>query len=82
MRVGQHWGFRLFVALIAAVILFAYVPGEGEAAEHGSGSHTHAPLRLSWMTVHLALIAALAPLSFALYRYTPTDLARGPIRTH
>jgi hypothetical protein len=32
------------------------------------------------MTVHLALIAALAPLSFALYRYTPTDLARGPIR--
>ena len=29
LRVGQHWGFRLFVALIAAVILFAYVPGEG-----------------------------------------------------
>jgi exosortase E/protease (VPEID-CTERM system) len=74
LRVAQHWGLRFFVALTAAVVLFSYV---------SSGDHLRAPLaalraasiRVGWIVAHSLLIAVLALLSFALYRYTPSDLA-------
>jgi exosortase E/protease (VPEID-CTERM system) len=80
LRVVQHWGFRFFVALTAAVVLFAYVRGE-ERLRAAAMAVSAAPVRLRWMLVHLVLIAALAPLSFALYRYTPTDLALAGVMT-
>ena len=74
LRVAQHWGFRFFVALTAAVALFAYVRG-GQAVRAAQAALRAAPLRFGWMVVHLLLIAVLALLSFVLYRYTPNDLA-------
>jgi exosortase E/protease (VPEID-CTERM system) len=73
LRVAQHWGFRFFVALTAAVVLFAYVHG-GEGLRAAQAGVRAAPMRFGWIVVHLLLIAALAPLSFVLYRYTPNDL--------
>ena len=74
LRVAQHWGFRFFVALTAAVALFAYVRG-GQGVRAAQAALRAAPLRFGWMVVHLLLIAVLALLSFVLYRYTPNDLA-------
>jgi len=73
LRVAQHWGFRFFVALTAAVVLFAYVQG-GEGQRAAQAAVRAAPMRFGWIVVHLLLIAVLAPLSFVLYRYTPNDL--------
>ena len=74
LRVGQHLGFRFIVALAAAVSLFAYVRGvpKLKAAQAALGE---APIRMGWALVHFVLIAALAPLSFVLYRYASTGLA-------
>jgi exosortase E/protease (VPEID-CTERM system) len=74
LRVAQHWGFRFFVALTAAVALFAYVRG-GQGVRAAQAALRAAPLRIGWLVVHLLLIAVLALLSFVLYRYTPNDLA-------
>ena len=74
LRVAQHWGFRFLVALAAAVVLFAYVRG-GEALRAAQAAVRAAPMRVGWMVTHSLLIAVLALLSFALYRYTPNDLA-------
>jgi exosortase E/protease (VPEID-CTERM system) len=74
LRVAQHWGFRFFVALTAAVTLFAYVRG-GQGLRAAQAALRTAPLRVGWVAVHFLLIAALALLSFVIYRYTPTDLA-------
>jgi exosortase E/protease (VPEID-CTERM system) len=74
LRVAQHWGFRFFVALTAALALFAYVRG-GQGVRAAQAALRAAPLRFGWMVVHLLLIAVLALLSFVLYRYTPNDLA-------
>ena len=74
VREAQHWGFRFVVALAAAVALFTYVRGwqnmRGVAA-----SVRASPIRVPWLLAHLALVAVLAPLSYALYRYTATDLS-------
>jgi exosortase E/protease (VPEID-CTERM system) len=74
LRVIQHWGFRFFVALTAAVTLFAYVRG-GQGLGTAQAALRTAPVRIGWMAVHFLLIAALALLSFVLFRYTPNDLA-------
>lgn len=73
LRVAQHWGFRFLVALTAAVVLFAYVRG-GERLKMIQAAVRTAPVRIGWVCVHVLLIAALAPLSFVLYRYTSSDL--------
>jgi exosortase E/protease (VPEID-CTERM system) len=73
LRVAQHWGFRFFVALTAAVALFAYVRG-GQGVKAAQAALRAAPLRIGWLVLHLLLIAVLVPLSFVLYRYTPNDL--------
>jgi exosortase E/protease (VPEID-CTERM system) len=74
LRIAQHWGFRFFVALTAAVALFAYVRG-GDGVRKAQAALLTGPLRTGWMLAHFLLIAALAPLSFVLYRYTTSDLA-------
>jgi len=74
LRVAQHWGFRFLVALAAAIALFAYVRGwrqmRGAAAEVQA-----APMRGGWLLAHFVLVVVLAPLSYLLYRYTPTELS-------
>jgi exosortase E/protease (VPEID-CTERM system) len=74
LRVAQHWGFRFFVALAAAVALFAYVRG-GPTVKAAEGAVRAAPVRIGWVAGHLLLVAILAPLSYLLYRYTATDLS-------
>jgi exosortase E/protease (VPEID-CTERM system) len=74
VRDAQHWGFRFLVAFGAAVALFTHVRGWQDM--QGIASRvTASPIRVSWILVHLALVALLAPLSYALYRYTATDLS-------
>ena len=74
LRVAQHWGFRFLVALAAAIALFAYVRGwqhmRAVAAEVRA-----APMRGGWLVAHFVLVVVLAPLSYLLYRYTPTELS-------
>ena len=74
LRVGQHWGFRFFVALAAGLALFTYVRG-GPAVRATQAALRAAPMRIGWMVVHCLFVAALVPLSFVLYRYTATELA-------
>jgi exosortase E/protease (VPEID-CTERM system) len=74
LRVAQHWGFRFFVALTAAVVVFAYVRG-GAGLRAAQVAVRAAPVRFGWVVVHFLLIAVLALLSFALYRHTPNNLA-------
>jgi exosortase E/protease (VPEID-CTERM system) len=74
LRIAQHWGFRFCVAFAVALALFAYI-GTGTASKTATASARLAPLRIGWIVCHLMLVAALAPLSYALYRYTGTDLS-------
>jgi exosortase E/protease (VPEID-CTERM system) len=74
LRVSQHLGFRFMVAFAAAVALFSHVRG-GENFAIASSAIGSAPLRPRWFLLHLALVAALAPLSFALFRVAATDLS-------
>jgi len=74
VRVAQHWGFRFLVALGAAVAVFAYVRG-WQSMQAVAEDIRAAPLRPRWFIAHLVLVGALAPLSYALYRYTSTDLS-------
>lgn len=74
VREAQHWGFRFLVALAAAVALFTYVRG-WENLRIVAASVTASPIRVPWLLAHLALVAVLVPLSYALYRYTATDLS-------
>ena len=74
LRIGQHWGFRFFVALAAGLALFTYVRG-APGVRAAQAALRAAPMRSGWMAVHFLLVAALVPLSFVLYRYTATDLA-------
>ncbi len=74
LRVGQHWGFRFFVAFAAAVALFAYVRG-GQNLKTIAVSIQATPIRLRWIAGHVLFIAILAPLSYLLYRYTATELS-------
>src|SRR5277367_3449916 len=68
VRVAQHWGFRFLVALAAAVALFTYVRG-WQSMQAVDASVKSAPIRVRWLLAHFALVALLAPLSYALYRY-------------
>lgn len=78
VRIAQHWGFRFFVALGAAVALFAYVRG-GRNTRAAQAAVRAAPVRIGWLVAHLLLVSVLAPLSYLLYRHTATDLALGAV---
>jgi len=74
VREAQHWGFRFLVALAAAIALFTYVRG-WQNVRGVAASVRASAVRVPWLLAHLALVAVLAPLSYALYRYTATDLS-------
>jgi exosortase E/protease (VPEID-CTERM system) len=74
LRSAQHLGFRFLVALAAAVALFAYVRG-WQNVRAVAAEVREAPMHAGWMLAHLLLVAALAPLSYLLYRYTTTELS-------
>jgi exosortase E/protease (VPEID-CTERM system) len=74
LRVAQHWGFRYLVAFATATILLAYV-NQGESIRRSAAALRAAPLRGGWFLGHLLLAAALAPLSYLLYRHTSSDLS-------
>lgn len=67
VRSAQHVGFRFIVALIAAVVLFAYVRG-GRPLETAGASLQATKLRIRWMLLHILSVIALVPLSAWLYR--------------
>jgi exosortase E/protease (VPEID-CTERM system) len=74
LRVAQHLGFRFLAAFAAALALFTYVRGS-EALRTTDSVARATPMRIGWMLGHFICIAALAPLSYLLYRYTATDLS-------
>jgi exosortase E/protease (VPEID-CTERM system) len=74
LRGAQHLGFRFAAAFAAALVLFTYVRG-WDALRTTDSAIRAAPLRIGWMLGHFLCIAALAPLSYLLYRYTATDLS-------
>jgi exosortase E/protease (VPEID-CTERM system) len=73
VREAQHWGFRFIVALAAAVVLFAYVRG-AELLKTSELAVRSAPMRASWMLVHVLCVGCLVPLSYLLYRDEATSL--------
>jgi exosortase E/protease (VPEID-CTERM system) len=74
LRVAQHLGFRFLVAFAGALALFTYVRGWHALRTTDAAVQT-APIRIGWMLGHVLCVAALAPLSYLLYRYTTTDLS-------
>ena len=74
LRVAQHLGFRFAAAFAGALALFTYVRG-WDALRSTDSAIRATPLRIGWMLGHFLGIAALAPLSYLLYRYTATDLS-------
>ena len=74
LRVTQHLGFRFAAAFAAALALFTYVRG-WDALRTTDSAIRATPVRIGWMLGHFLCIAALAPLSYLLYRYTATDLS-------
>jgi exosortase E/protease (VPEID-CTERM system) len=67
VRSAQHLGFRFIVALVAAVVLFAYVRG-GRPLAAAAASLRTSNLRLRFLLLHGFLIMALVPLSYWFYR--------------
>lgn len=67
VRAAQHWGFRFLVALLAAVVLFAYVRG-GRPLAAAAASMRTSSLRIRWMLLHVLVVSVLIPLSYWLYR--------------
>jgi len=73
LRVGQHWGLRFLVALLAAIVLFAAVRG-GEALEAAAVPIRSSPVRVRFVLLHLLLLLPLVPLSGLLYPAEPGPL--------
>ena len=74
LRTAQHLGFRFLVAFAAALALFTYVRGWRNLMATDDAVRA-TPIRIGWMVGHFVLVAALAPLSYLLYRDTATDAA-------
>ena len=74
VRVAQHLGFRFLAAFAAALALFTYVRG-WDALRATNSAVRATPVRIGWMLGHFLCIAALAPLSYVLYRYTASELS-------
>ena len=66
VRLAQHWGFRFFIALATALVVFAAVRGGAQLASAAAAVRS-ARIRLGWMLAHLVLILCLMPLSSLLY---------------
>jgi exosortase E/protease (VPEID-CTERM system) len=66
VRIGQHWGFRFAVTLVAALALFGYVRDDARLTQLNADARG-TPLRGAWFVLHLALVLPLLPLSHFLY---------------
>lgn len=69
-RVAQHFGFRFIVALVAALIVFAFARGKPWRALTPQMRY----FRPAWVGAHLALIGCLAWLSSQLFPPTPPPI--------
>jgi exosortase E/protease (VPEID-CTERM system) len=69
-RVAQHFGFRFIVALIAALIVFAFARGKPWRSLKPQITY----FKPSWIAAHLALVACLAWLSSQLFPTTPSAI--------
>jgi exosortase E/protease (VPEID-CTERM system) len=69
-RHAQHFGFRFIVALVAALIVFAFTRGKPWRALTSQVTY----FRPAWMIAHVALVACLAWLSSLLFPPTPPSI--------
>jgi exosortase E/protease (VPEID-CTERM system) len=74
LRAAQHWGFRVAVTFAASLALFCYVRSDKQLREINTQAR-NAPLRMSLLLAHVALVLPLVPLSFLLYKpWSPLPL--------
>jgi exosortase E/protease (VPEID-CTERM system) len=67
VRYAQHWGLRYLLTFIAAALMLAIVRAQRSPLALDATQRLPG-LRVSWLTAHAVLVAALAPLSYLLYR--------------
>jgi exosortase E/protease (VPEID-CTERM system) len=63
----QHWLFRFAIAYAASFAILLFLRGSGTIAST-LAAPADAPVRVSWLALHLALLAPFALLSAQLYR--------------
>jgi exosortase E/protease (VPEID-CTERM system) len=63
----QHWLFRFAIAYAASLAILLFLGGSGSIAST-LAAPADAPVRVSWLALHLALLAPFALLSAQLYR--------------
>jgi exosortase E/protease (VPEID-CTERM system) len=63
----QHWTFRFLVAMLAALMVFAYVHA-GERLRATAADVRASSIRIGWACAHFLLIVCLIPPSYLLYR--------------
>jgi exosortase E/protease (VPEID-CTERM system) len=69
-RVAQHFGFRFIVALVAALIVFAFARGKPWRSLKPQITY----FKPTWIAAHLTLIACLAWLSSQLFPVIPSAI--------
>ncbi len=63
----QHWAFRFAIAYAGSFVILLYLRGSGSMASL-TAIAADAPVRITWLSVHIALLAPFALLSSQLYR--------------
>jgi exosortase E/protease (VPEID-CTERM system) len=63
----QHWAFRFAIAYAGSFAILLYLRGSGSIASVTTIA-ADAPVRITWLLVHIALLAPFALLSSLLYR--------------
>ena len=63
----QHWAFRFAIAYAGSFAILLYLRGSGSIASVTTIA-ADAPVRITWLLVHIALLAPFALLSSQLYR--------------
>jgi exosortase E/protease (VPEID-CTERM system) len=78
LRFAQHLGFRFLVAFAAALALFAYIR-RGPSLAAAAAAFVKEPVRPGWILIHVLLVACLVPLTYLLYRHTPSAASLGVV---
>jgi exosortase E/protease (VPEID-CTERM system) len=73
LRVGQHFGFRFIVALVAALVIFSLARGRAPPLVTNRRL-PHVQFRPAFIAAHFALVGCLAWLSSQLFPSTPSPL--------
>ncbi|MGD0501654.1 MAG: exosortase E/protease, VPEID-CTERM system [Steroidobacteraceae bacterium] len=69
LRTVQHWLFRFIIAYGISLAMLAYLRANVYAA--AAAAAEHAPMRLSWASIHVALFLPFVYLSAQLYAGSP-----------